>query len=545
MAGWKANNLSLAGRVALASSVLNSLPCYVIQTVVLPVSICDKIDRKIRNFIWGSMDGSRRIHNVNWETVCKPKSLGGLGLRSAMELNKAFLMKVAWNLISKPDELWVKVLTMKYLDRNDRGFVLKRKSGYSSLWRGVLKVWDLMLKGIQYCIKDGRNTKFWMDRWLDSGDVLIDFALDIQGVDLSLSVSEFIDLDGNWDMHKLTACLPMAAVLLVAGMSPPCASLSSDSFAWGLDPKGCFSVQSACILIKELNHEDHGMLWRRVWKWEGPAKIKHFLWLASHGKLMTNAERRKRHITVDVVCPVCQSNCEDTEHVLRRCSFAHLVWRETLAGVVSSYVDAVAFGEWWTKGLANDSTRLVFGVTAWALWNRRNQWIFNDERETVSGVCNQDKFWVHLYSLSWKALQVSQEAPGIARQAHLIGWRPTGEGWVSLNSDGSLYTNPSRAAAGGVLRDGDGRFLAAYAANLGTCSIMRAELRGIVEGMKLAWERGVRKLLIQTDSREAVDLLSSLENRNNQHAILIKQVAELSSRDWVVSIQHIYVKLIL
>ncbi|CAN1818654.1 Putative ribonuclease H protein At1g65750 [Linum perenne] len=191
------------------------------------------------------------------------------------------------------------------------------------------------------------------------------------------------------------------------------------------------------------------MLWRRVWKWEGPAKIKHFLWLASHGKLMTNAERRKRHITVDVVCPVCQSNCEDTEHVLRRCSFAHLVWR------------------------------------------------------------------------------------------------PTGEGWVSLNSDGSLYTNPSRAAAGGVLRDGDGRFLAAYAANLGTCSIMRAELRGIVEGMKLAWERGVRKLLIQTDSREAVDLLSSLENRNNQHAILIKQVAELSSRDWVVSIQHIYVKLIL
>ncbi|CAN1320050.1 Putative ribonuclease H protein At1g65750 [Linum perenne] len=59
LAGWKANNLSLAGRVSLASSVLNSLPFYVMRTAVLPVSLCDKIDRKIRNFIWGSIEGNR------------------------------------------------------------------------------------------------------------------------------------------------------------------------------------------------------------------------------------------------------------------------------------------------------------------------------------------------------------------------------------------------------------------------------------------------------------------------------------------------------
>ncbi|CAN1775348.1 hypothetical protein LINPERHAP1_LOCUS13294 [Linum perenne] len=35
--------------------------------------------------------------------VCKPKNLGGLGLRSARDLNKAFLMKIVWNLITKPD----------------------------------------------------------------------------------------------------------------------------------------------------------------------------------------------------------------------------------------------------------------------------------------------------------------------------------------------------------------------------------------------------------------------------------------------------------
>ncbi|CAN1802027.1 Putative ribonuclease H protein At1g65750 [Linum perenne] len=34
--GWKANNLSLAGRVTVASFVLNAIPSYVMQTSFLP-----------------------------------------------------------------------------------------------------------------------------------------------------------------------------------------------------------------------------------------------------------------------------------------------------------------------------------------------------------------------------------------------------------------------------------------------------------------------------------------------------------------------------
>ncbi|CAN1762273.1 Putative ribonuclease H protein At1g65750 [Linum perenne] len=160
LAGWKTDNLSLAGRVTLASSVLNSLPSYVMQIAFLPVTLCDKIDRKIQNFVWGSSDSVRKTHNVNWDTVCKPKSMGGLGLRSARELNLAFLMKVAWGIISKPGELWARTLTSKYLIRNGIGFTLKRKTGFSSLWRGVMKVWNYTLQGLQWSIKNGRGTSF-------------------------------------------------------------------------------------------------------------------------------------------------------------------------------------------------------------------------------------------------------------------------------------------------------------------------------------------------------------------------------------------------
>ncbi|CAN1182850.1 Putative ribonuclease H protein At1g65750, partial [Linum perenne] len=51
LAGWKAYNLSLAGRVTLALSVLNAILAYVMQASVLPGHICREIDKSIRRWI--------------------------------------------------------------------------------------------------------------------------------------------------------------------------------------------------------------------------------------------------------------------------------------------------------------------------------------------------------------------------------------------------------------------------------------------------------------------------------------------------------------
>ncbi|CAN1776729.1 Putative ribonuclease H protein At1g65750 [Linum perenne] len=510
------------------------------QTASLPVSLCDKIDRKIRNFFWGSSNGVRKLHNVNWETVCKPKCLGGLGLRSARELNQAFLMKVVWGIITKPDELWASTLVSKYLVRTENGFALKRATGFSSMWRGVLKVWDHTLKGVYWSIKNGHKTRFWTDRWLDSGVILQDYALQNQGVDFSCSVSVFCLPNGSWNLDSLYACLPNDVVVQIIGMTPPCARLGEDTIAWGLEENGCFSVKSAYLLIKDIGPNDSEVNWSKVWSWEGPAKVKQFMWLVTHRKLMTNEERRRRHISNDASCPDCKGGTEDIDHVLRSCRFAQGVWSSMLPGVIGGTNATVDFSGWWLQGIGDSKTRLPFGVIAWLLWRRRNRLVFHDENLSVSEFCCQAKFWIHLYSSSWKALQASREAPGLARQAQLIGWRPAEEGWCSLNSDGSLYRDPTSAAAGGVIRDSNGNFITAFSANLGVCSIMRSELRAIVEGMKLAWSKGIRRLRIQTDSKAAVAMLSKPNNVNSQHANLIEQFYELSSRDWQISVQHIY-----
>ena len=51
LASWKNRLLNKAGRLALANSVLSSIPSYFMQTNWLPQSICDSIDQTTRNFI--------------------------------------------------------------------------------------------------------------------------------------------------------------------------------------------------------------------------------------------------------------------------------------------------------------------------------------------------------------------------------------------------------------------------------------------------------------------------------------------------------------
>ncbi|CAN1163374.1 Putative ribonuclease H protein At1g65750 [Linum perenne] len=96
------------------------------------------------------------------------------------------------------------------------------------------------------------------------------------------------------------------------------------------------------------------------------------------------------------------------------------------------------------------------------------------------------------------------------------------------------------AAAGGVLRNWEGRVVDAFTINLGICSITRAELTGAVKGLERAWELGVRELTVQLDSICAVRLLSDLANTDHQHACIVERFRALMSRSWRVRVIHIY-----
>ncbi|CAI0472952.1 unnamed protein product [Linum tenue] len=127
-----------------------------------------------------------------------------------------------------------------------------------------------------------------------------------------------------------------------------------------------------------------------------------------------------------------------------------------------------------------------------------------------------------------------------ARTEELISWKPPPPEWVTLNSDGSVHQDSGSAAAGGLIRDHLGRCIAAFACNLGICSITRAELRGAAEGLQLAWDLGFRRVRVELDSRCAIHLLSSNAHSDHQHSAITDRIQALCKRDWEVVFYHVY-----
>lgn len=112
--GWQTKTLSFAGRVTLANSILTSLPLYTMQSAYIPRTICDKIDAKVRGFVWGSTPDQRKIHLLNKEIVQAPKTEGGLGVKGMRDTNQAILAKLGWRLLQNPSSLWSRLIRSKY-----------------------------------------------------------------------------------------------------------------------------------------------------------------------------------------------------------------------------------------------------------------------------------------------------------------------------------------------------------------------------------------------------------------------------------------------
>ena len=115
LASWKGKLLNKAGRLTLAKSVLAYILVYCMQSIWVPSTICDDIDRVTRRFIWSKRNFEKGLHLVHRDLVTKSKVAGELTVGKAREVNVSLLGKLLWALSHEPYKLWVQVLAHQYL----------------------------------------------------------------------------------------------------------------------------------------------------------------------------------------------------------------------------------------------------------------------------------------------------------------------------------------------------------------------------------------------------------------------------------------------
>jgi hypothetical protein len=124
MAGWMKLYLSKGGRLTLIKCMLSNLPIYFLSLFPVPMSIARRIEKVQRDFLWGGMGGEQKLHLVNWNQVCHPVWVGGLGIQNVHKFNQALLGKWLWRYANQHETLWYKIIKAKY-DEQEGGWCSK------------------------------------------------------------------------------------------------------------------------------------------------------------------------------------------------------------------------------------------------------------------------------------------------------------------------------------------------------------------------------------------------------------------------------------
>lgn len=113
-------------------------------------------------------------------------------------------------------------------------------------------------------------------------------------------------------------------------------------------------------------------------------------------------------------------------------------------------------------------------------------------------------------------------------------------GWIKLNCDGARSTSRGKAASGGRFRNDNGGFCFGFSVTWGDCSILSTELWVVLYGVRFAWARGYTKIMIESDSLLAVNLIVNECSTRHPCYSLVHQIQALSISNITVQWKHVF-----
>ncbi|KAG7536434.1 hem peroxidase [Arabidopsis suecica] len=116
---------------------------------------------------------------------------------------------------------------------------------------------------------------------------------------------------------------------------------------------------------------------------------------------------------------------------------------------------------------------MMFSMAVWWGWNWRCTNVFREQK-----TCRDKVRFVKDIAAKVRRAHVAVKSGThtVERGVMMIRWRAPSVGWVKLTTNGASCGNRGLAAAGGVIRDGDGLWLGGFALNIGICSAPLAKL---------------------------------------------------------------------
>ncbi|XVF38280.1 hypothetical protein REPUB_Repub20aG0087100 [Reevesia pubescens] len=459
--------------------------------------------------------------------------------------NLALLQKTAWRFLTEPNSLWVRVLKGKYGVSDDVITYAKtadhRNARWSYSWKSLVIALRKLADGLIWRVADGSSIYFWTDNWL--GTPIVDqLPPGFHITNISAKVNEFLDSNGSWDSSSIFSQVPVDIALQIFGYPLPRVQNQKDRQIWRLTSNGSFTSKSAYVdLLPSYPNNFSKLGW--IWHLPAPSRWLHFLWLVCRNRLPTNELRQRWGISSNASCPVCNASEETILHVLRDCDQARNTWKKLVPSLLWDSFFSGTLSVWLNYNLLEDGSkfgleldwRCIFITAIWRIWSVRCQSTFQFlENFAFNDLLHQNI----LQTASELYLNCCSKSSSVHKSS-LVGWSPTTEGFVKLNTDGAAQGNPGISGAGGLIRSHSGDWLVGFRAHLGYCSNIVAELQAVRLGLLLAWHEGFRHVICEIDARVVLDLIQNADVDLHPLGCLISDIQSLKKRNWSCSFSHV------
>lgn len=174
-------------------------------------------------------------------------------------------------------------------------------------------------------------------------------------------------------------------------------------------------------------------------------------------------------------------------------------------------------------------------VTCWNIWRWKNISILKEDFHRPTNP-------IHLILEMVRAIEMGEHPHLAGESRHLdtiyIGWKKPHEDYVKLNSNGAYKEPLDLAGCGGLFRDAISQWITGYARKIGTCDASHAEMWDMYEGLKIARRQGFLQLIVESDSKLLVDMVTGNYKLSGATPILIHRLCDLIDLPWNVHINH-------
>lgn len=221
-------------------------------------------------------------------------------------------------------------------------------------------------------------------------------------------------------------------------------------------------------------------------------------------------------------------NCgqqETTSHSIFHCTWAKLFWEQVkiLTGIK---VPELHPNSWFfdlvdgTKVTQMDACVILCG--AWAIWTERNARKHGEAGRSI------------MQSVKWAIDSVMDLAnAGKVRkpkEPRKVKWEPLKEGVMKLNVDASFDEGSNQGSTGRVIRDMMGMLIRAQALWYDFAASPRSmEAEAIRDGVRMATERRIHKVVAETDAQAIVKLWETDDFERTEIAGVLLEIRELSA----------------